>query len=276
MHYSALRTLSYSWLLQLAALIITCTWPLPAVAYIQQTSSLTRVQTEIEKQRQRLSASDLEERRDAVMKLGAMHLADASRAAAKALRDESPMVRAVAVKAILSLGADESVAALTPLLSDKDEFVRRELAYALGLTKSRQATATLTQLLLNDKENGVRAAAAVALGEVGDDNAVVPLSNVLSGDLNSGGGKKRKAEKNVFVLRAAARSLGQIRSRAAVPALIAALGNEKLVDDVRREAAHALGMIGDPSAVPALRVAAASGDPYLSRTAFESLRKISP
>ena len=276
MHYSALRTLSYSSLLQLAALITTCAWPLPAAAYIQQTSSLTSVQTEIEKQQQRLSASDLEERRDAVMKLGAMHRADASRAAAKALTDESPMVRAVAVKAILSLGAGESVASLTPLLSDKDEFVRRELAYALGLTKSRQATATLTQLLLNDKENGVRAAAAVALGEVGDDNAVVPLSNVLSGDLNSEGKKKRKAEKNVFVLRAAARSLGQIRSRAAVPALIAALGNEKLVDDVRREAAHALGMIGDPSAVPALRVAAASGDPYLSRTAFEALRKISP
>ena len=64
--------------------------------------------------------------------------------------------------------------ALIPLLSDKDEFVRREAAYALGLTRSRSATAALTERLLKDKEDGVRGAAAVALGQIADEAAVVP------------------------------------------------------------------------------------------------------
>ena len=72
------------------------------------------------------------------------------------------------------------LSALLPLVSDKDEFVRREVAYSLGLTHSRQATEPLTNLLLNDKEDGVRAAAAVALGDIRDENAVVALANVLS------------------------------------------------------------------------------------------------
>ncbi len=249
----------FSLLLLLAAGLIFC---FPNTLLAAQTG----LQIEIEKQRQRLSASDPEERREALMRLGSMRRAEASRAATAGLSDASPMVRAVAAKAILSMAPDESVSALTPLISDKDEFVRREAAYALGLTRSYNATQPLTNLL-NDKEDGVRAAAAVGLGDIRDENAVVTLSNVLS--QTSG-----KREKNVFVLRAAASSLGKIKSKAGVPALIAALSNEKLVDDIRREAASALGAIGDPSAVPALRAASSSPDPYLAQAAFESLRKI--
>jgi len=262
-------------LVWLSVLMITCRFTAPAVS-IRQSGSLTPAQSAVEKQRQRLSAADPEERRDALMQLWAMHRAEASRVAAVGLSDESPMVRAVAAKAILALGPAESVAALTPLLGDKDEFVRREVAYALGQTKSRNATAALTQLLLNDKENGVRAAAAVSLGEVGDETAVVTLANVLSGETKGSTKKKSKGERNTFVLRAVASSLGQIKSRAAVPALITALTNEKFDDDIRREAARSLGMIGDPAAVPALRAAATSGDPYLAQAAFESLRKLNP
>jgi HEAT repeat protein len=61
-----------------------------------------------------------------------------------------------------------------------------------------------------------------------------------------------------------------------VPVLIAALSNERTPDDVRREAAQALGLIGDPSAIPALRAALTARDPYLSRIAFEALRKLDP
>jgi HEAT repeat protein len=105
---------------------------------------------------------------------------------------------------------------------------------------------------------------------------VVTLSNVLAPNVATTTENKGKSEKNIFVLRAAARSLGQIKSRAGVPALVAALSNEKMVDDVRREAALALGSIGDPAAVPALRLASNSSDPYLAQTAYLSLRKIAP
>ena len=237
----------------------------------QDSRKLTPVQIEIEQQKQRLSSTDVEERRDALMKLASMRLSEASQAAVPALHDSLPIVRATAAKAILSIGGDQSAALLVPLLHDKDEFVRREAAYALGLTHSRAATAALSERLLKDKEDGVRGAAAVALGQIGDEAGVVALVGTLAPELS---GAKRKREQNVFVLRAAASALGEIKSRAGTAALISALGNEKLPSDVRREAARSLGMIGDPSAVSALQAASNSSDPFLSQIAHNALRKL--
>ena len=242
--------------------------------FAQDSRKLTPTQHEIEKQQQRLSSADQEERRDALMRLGTMGLEAASRAALPALNDASPIIRATATKAILSISGDESASALIPLLSDKDEFVRRETAYALGLTRSRNATAALSERLLNDKEDGVRGAAAVALGHIADQAAVVALVGTLAPELSAPVKSKRKREQNVFVLRAAATSLGQIGSPAGTAALISALANEKFPDDVRREAARALGLIGDPSAEAALRAAAMSPDPYLSEIAHKAIHRL--
>ena len=119
-------------------------WLCSAITAAQETRNLTPVQLEIQKQQRRLSSSDVEERRDAVMRLGSMRLAAA---AVPALQDAEPIVRATAAKAILSLGNEESAGLLLPLLNDKDEFIRRETAYALGLTRSRSATAALSDRL---------------------------------------------------------------------------------------------------------------------------------
>lgn len=221
-------------------------------------------QDAIQRQQQRLNSSDVEERRDAVMRLGLMRREAASRAVLPALQDAEPIVRATATKAILSLGSDASAGYLLPLLNDKDEFVRRETAYALGMTKSRSATAALSERLLSDKEDGVRAAAAVALGEIADEAAVVPLVQALTST----------KKPNVFVLRAASVALGRIKSRAGTAALISTLNNKQLPSDVRREAARALGLIADPTAADALRTAATDPDPYLAEIAHEALKKI--
>ena len=256
----------------LASVVIVA---LSLTIHAQSSRNLTPVQLQIEKQQQRLSSSDEEERRDALMRLGAMRLAAASRVALPALSDGSPMIRVTAAKAILALDPAESAAALLPLLNDKDEFVRREAAYALGATHSRTATMALTDHLLSDKEAGVRGAAAVALGEIGDENAVIALAGTLAPQVSAPSNSKRKAETNPFVLRAAAVALGQIKNKAGTPALIAAVGNEKLPEDVRREAARSLGLIGDPTAIPALQSASLSEDPFLARLAHESLRQLS-
>ena len=250
-------------------------WLTCFVASAQESRNLTPVQLEIQKQQQRLGSSDVEERRDALMKLGTMHLAAASRAALPALQDGVAIVRVTAAKAILSIGSEDSVPYLLPLLNDKDEFVRREAAYALGLTRSRSATAALSERLLNDKEDGVRGAAAVALGQIGDEAAVIALVGTLAPELSAPAKKKRKQEPNVFVLRAAAVALGKIKSRAGTAALVSALNNEKLPSDVRREAARSLGLIGDPSAASALRNASTAADPFLAEIAHEALRKLS-
>lgn len=245
-----------------------------SLTYGQASRNLTPIQFEIEKQQQRLNSGDEEERRDALMRLGAMHRAAASRVALPALSDPSPIVRVTAAKAILALDPAESAAALLPLLNDKDEFVRREAAYALGQTHSRTATSALSERLLNDKEAGVRGAAAVALGRIADEAGVVALASTLAPELSAPAKSKRKREENEFVLRAAAEALGRIKSRAGTQALISAVSNEKLWNDVRREAARALGLIADPAAVPALKSVSTAADPFLSQLAYESLRKI--
>lgn len=232
------------------------------------------LQLEIDKQKQRLSSTDLDERRDAVMRLGLLHRAEASRAVLPALTDPFPMIRATAANALSSLPPQESASALIPLLGDNDEFVRQQVAYALGEMKNRAAVAALVERLETDKLDSVRSAAAVALGQIGDESAVVALAGVLSSRDAAQGGKKRKWKNSEFVLRAAARSLGEIGSRAGVPVLIDALSNESVAGDVRREAARALGLIGDPVAVPTLRSAVGAPDVYLSQLAGESLRKI--
>lgn len=267
---ASLRRLSL--LLVIAACVVTGAAGKPLGE--QGDDRLTPLQHEIERQRRRLSSAEIEERRTALMRLGNLKRPEASRVAAAGLNDIAPIVRVTAAHAILSLPQQEAVTLLIPLLQDRLEFVRREAAYALGVTRSRSAVGPLTRLLLADKESGVRAAAAMALGQIGDEAAVSALSQVLSGAEQSQKKKKAKVRENEFVVRAAARSLGQIRSRAGVDVLIAALANDANASDVRREAATALGMIGDPSAVPALRVAFASDDPYLSEAAREALRRL--
>lgn len=261
-------------------LAVPCKVSATVVTTIQDPSgggSLTPLQRSIERHRVRLRSAEAEERRDAVSQLAAMHHPDASRAAIAALKDPSPSVRATAVSSILSLPKEESATHLIPLLSDKNEFVRREAAYALGKTSSATAVNPLIERLLIDREGGVRGAAAVALGEISNESAVSSLASVLGSQevvVNTKKKSRSKKEQNPFVLRAAARSLGQIRSRAGVPALMAVLQNDKSEDDVRREAAVALGLIGDDAAISVLRNASSARDPYLAQAAHEALAKI--
>jgi HEAT repeat protein len=262
---------------RLSTLFLTTAVLLSAVAansFAQGSDRMTPMQREIERQRQRLTSSEVEDRRDALMRLGNLKRRDASRAAVAGLNDPAPAVRIAAAHAILSLPPQEAVALLTPLLQDKFEFVRRETAYALGETRSRAAVEPLANVLLSDKEAGVRGAAAVALGQIGDETALPALVQTLGGPTPQPKKKKSKARENEFVLRAAARSLGQIHSRAALNILIAVLENQEYSSDVRREVAIALGLIGDTAAVPALRAAFSSDDPYLAAAAREALRRL--
>ena len=245
-----------------------------------QQTSLTPLQRRIEIERARLSSPDKEERREAVQRLGAMARPESSRAAGIALSDSSPVVRATAARAVLSLSPADAATLLLPLLGDRDEFVRRETAYALGSTRQPTAVAALVNTLARDKQASVRGAAAVALGQIADPSAVPALSEALGRRLPASGIinrlARRQREEDEFVRRSAAIALGQIKSREGVAALVAALSNERAGDDVRREAARSLGLIGDRSAVPALRAALTARDPYLSRIAYEALRKLDP
>jgi HEAT repeat protein len=241
--------------------------------------TLTPSQLAIAEQKRRLSSLEIEDRREALMRLGAMRRPEASRAALAALNDPAPIVRATAAAAVVWLPSDESAASLIPLLTDREEFVRQQTAYALGQTHSRAAVAALVERL-TDKKDSVRGAAAVALGQLGDPTAVTSLAAILNPQAglpakpSAKKGQKNKREQNQLILRAAARSLGQIGNRAGLPALVDVLQDERAESDLRREAASALGAIGDASAIPALRSVEATSDPYLVEAAQQAIRRI--
>jgi HEAT repeat protein len=94
---------------------------------------------------------------------------------------------------------------LLPLLGDKAELVRREAAYALGAVGSPAAVNPLLQILERDKVLEVRGAAAVALGQIGDVSAVPALMRIL---------RNRPREREEFIRRSAAKSIGQIAQAA--------------------------------------------------------------
>lgn len=247
-----------------------------------------------------LSTEDPEQKRNALFELRNMRTADASRVAALALSDSDPAVRATAVAAVVFLPAEEAVGKLVPLLGDRDEFVRREAAFAMGVAGSAAASQPLLKLLQNERVIEVRNAAIAALGPIGDPSAVPTLVTLL---------REKAGEDNEFTRRSVARSIGQIAQivaggprvaitpenflplkykddARALPAeyraifldaeriLIRILDSNNEAADTRREAAFALGAIGSTTAADALMKAAAGSDPYLSETAKEALFKI--
>ena len=223
------------------------------------------IQREIELQKARLNSSSSEERLNAVLRLGWLKDVEASRAATIALRDSETLVRVAAINAIQSLPSNESINYLLPLLDDKTEIIRQETAYALGKSQNQNAVSKLLYLFNNKKEKpGVKGAVAFALGQIGDKSAVPALVQAL----------QEKKKPNALVQSAAARSLGLLKANEATQLLISILSDEKAEADVRREAAFALGEIRDASAVSALNLAAKSNDPYLAKTASESLKAI--
>lgn len=244
-----------------------------------------------------------EQKRDALFQIRNLKSEEYSRLAIPALRDKSEIVRATAAFSVVYLPKDEALAVLLPLFSDKKELVRREAAYALGKTGNPNAAASLLQVLQKDKISEVRAASAVALGEIGDASAVSELVKIL---------QRKPAEKEEFLRRSAARSIGQIAQiiqtgaakvqtpedlsndtnisiikpkypnlieafptfQAANALLIQTLQNRRESADVKREAAFALGAIGSRSAIPVLQANSNAEDYYLAQISREALRKI--
>lgn len=244
-----------------------------------------------------------EVKRGALFEIRNLQTAEASRLAIPALTDANEIVRATAAFSVIFLPKDEAFAVLAPLLNDKSEIVRRETAYALGKTQNPAAINLLIQVFQKDKITEVRNAAVVALGEIGDVSAIESLTKIL---------QTKPDEKDEFLRRSAARSVGQIAQiiqiqksqvvtpqnflpdkykeielpkyakltdalpvfRASVAVLIQTLQNRAESNDTKREAAFALGAIGDESAVSVLQANLNNQDYYLAEICKESLRKI--
>lgn len=241
-----------------------------------------------------------EQKRDALFQIRNLRSEIASRIALPALKDKEPIVRATAASSVTFLPKSEAVGVLSPLLDDRDEFVRREAAYAMGSVEAPEAAIPLLNLLRKEKVLEVKSSAVVALGLSGNTIAVEPLLGIL---------KARPNEDAEFLRRSAARSIGRIAQivktadsyvvtpqnflpekfkekngddltvrfpvfGAAVVVLGQVLQNKNESDDARREAAFAMGSIGGSSSIFVLQAHQNSGDPYLAEISKEALLKI--
>ncbi len=194
-------------------------------------------QTEFKLLTTQINNGTIEEKRDALYRIRNINTDAASRIAITALSDSAEIVRATATHSILAIEHEEAAQILLPLLKDKSAYVREETAYALGKTRSKLATDSLILLLQKDKSDEVRGACAFALGLIADEKAFDSLVKSLS-------------KKNLFIQRSAARSLGQIGDKRAIPFLENIVNDAKRHDDVKREAAAGILQLQD---IPAMR-----------------------
>ena len=188
-------------------------------------------------------------------------------------RDLSPLVRALAARALGICGDPRVLAPLHGALGKEREVaVRKAILYALARYPFDPAAQTASSLLpilplLDDKKAELRGAAAFALAEIGDPAAAPHLLAFL---------RKRRKDEDAFGRTHAVRALGRAGSREAIAPLAAALSKDHS-QEVRREAAFALGLFaaaGDAPAAEALRKALTDQDPYLVRAAAEALERI--
>src|SRR5215207_11219306 len=116
-----------------------------AAAVLGQTARSLDAQT-AGRLKQQIQKGSSEEKRSALSEIRRLRSAEASSIAVPALRDADIMVRATATASVIFLPKQEAARALMPLLSDRNEFVRQETAYALGRVGDASATANLINL----------------------------------------------------------------------------------------------------------------------------------
>jgi HEAT repeat protein len=166
-------------------------------------------------------------------------------AAIAALDDPLPLARREAIGVLAYLRDARAIAAIAGRIADPSPEVRRAAAGALGFAQAdalpvaRQALLFALRERGGDKDWETREAAAATLGKLLDPGSAEGLIAALLLD------------EYWQVRLKAAHALGQIKARAAVPALLQAL--DHAMSNLRKEAANALGLIGDPSALPALQ-----------------------
>ena len=98
--------------------------------------------------------------------VGIMHYNNPLNTARRQLYDKDPMVRVIAMKALIEIGDKESIPGIIKLLQDNDDGVRVRAIWALAKLNAKETIPEIKKLL-NDKSSGVRNIAVYTLRQLG-------------------------------------------------------------------------------------------------------------
>ena len=176
------------------------------------------------------------------------------------LKDNDPLVRSNAVKALGIIKDPRAVEPLIAVLNDKVPLIQRQAVKALGRIQDLRAVQPLIGVLGDrEKKPHVRMSAAEALGKIGDTSAVEALVAALN-------------DQHWEVRGHAAEALGRIRDPSAVEPLIEALKDQDAT--VRGNAVDGLAKIKDPKAIEALSAALTDKNKTVRKKAARALAVI--
>lgn len=222
-----------------------------------------------------LAGGDEEARLNALVELAALFKTGRRRAQPATIavlihtlqNDATPTMRTHAAR-VLEYAAPPSATdgLLTALQNEREIATRKAIIYALARYPAPPVVAALIPLLRH-KQVEIRATTAYALAELADTAAASALHECLV---------KQRKEHDAFTRAEAARGLGRIGYRVALPDLHRALRKDNAL--VRRAAAEALGWLATPNELDVMRAlqeAALAEDPYLRESAALALKRIS-
>ena len=176
------------------------------------------------------------------------------------LKDNDPLVRSNAVKALGIIRDPRAVEPLIAVLNDRVPLIQRQAVKALGSIDDLRAVEPLIGVLGDrEKKPHVRMSAAEALGKIGDTSAVEALVAALN-------------DQYWEVRGYAAEALGKIRDPRAVEPLIAALKDQDAT--VRGNAVDGLAKIKDPRVIEALSAALTDKSKTVRKKAARALAAI--
>jgi HEAT repeat protein len=185
-------------------------------------------------------------REKAVRALGAFEDKRALEPLIERLSDVDPEVRIAALDSLKTYDDPRLSDLVIKLLRDDSLFVRKAAVLNIKERRDRKAVDVLA-LLLEDADNEVVNFTVEALEAIGDKRATDPLIKALKGEFN----RNRVYGGDVTLRMNAAKALGSIKDRRAVPALIECLSEDNPF--LRRRVASALKKIEDPAGLEAIK-----------------------
>ncbi len=178
------------------------------------------------------------------------------------MRDKDRGIREAAAVSLGQLADQSAVAPLIAALSDPVDKVREQAAASLGrIAPNDGASLAAIEAACNSADEGTRGAAVFALGRIGNAAAIPAIAGRLAHD------------PAVLVRQRAARALGELKSPAAIPALLSAFEDKDW--HVNYAAQEGLAALGKPAVTSLIGVLSGS-DALLARYARKALVRMDP